>query len=170
MNLQFDFWLLPFININVVLGRVEGTSDFNLGPPINTLEFDYEGIVYGTGVTVTGGTERFFGSLNITYTQTDLDVSSSSVEGWVLTPQIGTSIKGGAVWIGANYQKAQEKHAGSISAPYFGDIVYNAKLKEKEPWNYLVGMRANLSQNWSLDFEGGFGNRKHARVSITHRF
>jgi len=55
MNLQFDFWLLPFININVVLGRVEGTSDFNLGPPINTLEFDYEGIVYGTGVTVGRG-------------------------------------------------------------------------------------------------------------------
>ncbi len=170
VNLQFDLWLLPFVNIYGVIGKIEGTSDIEVGPPLNNFEFAYDGIVYGAGFAVTAGTERFFGSVNLAYTQTDLDISSSSVEAWVLTPLIGIPIKGGAVWIGANYQKTEEKHKGSISLPPFGDVVYEAELAEKEPWNYLVGMRANLKPGWYLDIEGGFGKRKSVRISISHRF
>jgi hypothetical protein len=170
INLQFDLWLLPFVNIYGILGKIDGTSDIKVGPPLNNLEFSYEGIVYGAGFAVTAGTERFFGSLNLAYTQTDLDISSSSIEAWVFTPQIGIPFKGGAVWIGANYQKSEEKHKGSISLPPFGDIVYEAELGEKEPWNYLVGTRVNLYRNWHLDVEGGVGKRKSIRLSVSHRF
>ena len=170
VNLQFDLWLLPFINIYGVVGWLEGTSDIKVGPPLNNIEFEYDGIVYGGGFAISAGTERFFGSLNLAYTQTDLDISSSSVAGWVFTPQIGIPTKYGAVWIGANYQKAEEKHEGTISLPPFGDVIYEAELREKEPWNYLVGTRINLHSTWHLDLEGGFGNRKSIRLSVSHRF
>ena len=47
------------------------------------------------------------GSTTLTYdlTRTNLDVSNSSVQGWVLTPRVGLTFGGAAVWSGTGVEQ-----------------------------------------------------------------
>jgi hypothetical protein len=169
-HLKLDLWLLPFFNVFGIVGRVEGETMVEPGPPLSQIEVDYEGTVYGGGGTVGIGGKRLFGSLSATYTGTELDTATSSVEAWVVTPRVGVRVKGIAFWVGAMYQDAEERHRGNISLPFFGSVTYDVELEEEEPWNYTAGLRAELGKHWELELEGGFGERKHALVSVGYRF
>ena len=169
-DVKLDLWLLPFLNVFGILGNVDGQTTVDPGPPLSQLEVDYDGLVYGGGVTLAAGGERFFGSVTAILTQTDLDTSTSSVEAWIITPRVGVRVKNMAFWAGAMYQEAAERHRGRLSLPFFGQVAYDVELAEKEPWNYLVGFRADINEHWGLELEAGFGNRKDAIVSIGYRF
>jgi hypothetical protein len=49
-------------------------------------------------------------------------------------------------------------------------VTYDVEMEEEEPWNYTAGLRAELGKHWELELEGGFGERKHALVSVGYRF
>ncbi len=170
VNLKLDLWLLPFLNVYGIIGNVDGETTVNPDPPLSELEVDYDGLVYGGGLTLAVGGERFFGSLTAVFTGTELDTSTSSVEVWVLTPRVGVRVKKMAFWVGGMYEQAEERHRGRLSLPFFGEVNYDVELEEKEPWNYLAGLRAGLTEHWKLELEGGFGDRQHAMVSVEYRF
>jgi len=169
-DLQVDLWVLPFLNVFGIIGNVDGETTVNLGPPLGDIEVDYDGLVYGGGLTLAAGGERFFGSLSAILTQTDLDTSTSSVEAWILTPRVGVRLKNMAFYVGAMYQATEERHRGQISIPLFGKVSYDVKLEEKDPWNYLAGFTASLGEHWDLTLEGGAWDRKHVMISIGYRF
>ena len=169
-NLKLDLWFLPFLNVFAIVGYVDGETEVALGPPFGDLDIDYDGIVYGGGITLAAGTEQFFGSLTAVYTESDLDVSTSSVKTWVLTPKAGIRTGFGEVWIGAMYQQTEEKHEGSISIPTLGTVAYEVELEEENPWNYLAGVHVDLGDRWDLELEGGIGDRKHVTASLVYRF
>jgi hypothetical protein len=176
-HLKFDYWLFPFLNVYLLGGSIDGTttvklSNVDLGLPItlNNIKIDYSGIMYGGGATLAVGGKGWFASLTYDITETDLDVASSSVSAWVLTPRVGLTFSGAAVWIGAMYQNAEETHEGIWEMPYLGAVPYNVVLEQSDPWNYQVGMIAGLSEHWNLTFEGGVGNRKSALASLEYRF
>ncbi len=170
VNVQFDAWLLPFLNVFGIVGNVDGKTTVNPGPPLSELEVDYDGLVYGGGATLAGGVGRFFFSMSAITTETDLDTTTSSVDAWIFTPRVG--VRAGAVelWGGAMYQEAEERHRGHISVPIFGDVAYDVELQEKEPWNYLIGAGTNIGEHWRLELEAGFGNRKQALFLLAYRF
>jgi hypothetical protein len=170
LDAQVDLWLLPFLNLFAILGRVQGNTTVIPGPPLDELQVGYDGLVYGGGATLAAGTKWLFGSVSAIFTQTHLNTSKSSVEAWILTPRVGVHLKTVAVWVGAMYQHAQEHHQGNISLPFYGDVSYDVQLEEKEPWNYLVGVGTDIGEHWRLEVEAGFGNRKDAVVSIGYRF
>jgi len=169
-NLKFDLWLLPFLNIFGIIGHVEGETEVTLPPPLGNLDVDYDGLVYGGGFTIAAGIERFFGSLTAVFTETDLDISTSSVEAFVLTPRVGYSAGFGEIWIGAMYQHTQEEHSGDVVIPQFGNVSFEVELEEKDPWNYLAGVKIDLGKSWDLELEGGVGERRHVTASLTYRF
>ena len=174
-NLKLDLWLLPFLNVFGLLGRIEGETTVNLAPFFSDLAVEYDGVVYGAGVTCAAGVGRYFGSLTATYTDTSLDTSDSSVEAWVLSPKVGMTAhaRGGhpiVFWVGAMYQEAEEEHEGQITVPVFGDVSYDVLLEEKEPWNYLVGLSTALGEHMSLELEGGLGGRTQLTGSLGWRF
>ena len=169
-NLKFDLWLLPFLNIFAIIGHVEGETEVTLPQPLGKLDVEYDGLVYGGGLTLAAGYKDFFGSLTMLFTETDLDVSTSSVEAFVLTPRIGYSTGFGQVYIGAMYQHTEEKHEGSVTIPQFGNVNFEVELEEKDPWNYLAGVKIDLRKNLDLEVEGGVGDRKHVTASLTYRF
>lgn len=170
VNLKFDLWLLPFLNIFAIIGHVEGETEVQVPLLMQTLEIDYDGLVYGAGVTLAAGYKDFFGLLTMLYTETDLDVSTSSVDAFIVSPRVGYKTGFGQIWIGAMYQHTEEKHEGTIILPQFGKINFDVELEEKDPWNYLAGVKIDIRKNLDLEIEGGIGERKQVTASLTYRF
>ncbi len=177
MHLKLDYWLARFFNIFVLGGHIDGTTtvdltQVDLGLPIvlNDIRIDYSGLMYGGGVTLAVGGRGWFSTVTYQITETDLDVRTSSVTGQVLTPKIGLTFKGAAVWVGAMYQNAEETHVGEWTVPFLGTVPYYVELEQAQPWNYQLGMAAGLSKHWRLRLEGSVGDRKAALANLEYRF
>lgn len=177
MHVKFDYWVLPFLNLFVLGGQIDGSTTVDLGKvdiglPIrlNDIKIDYSGFMYGAGLTLAYGGPGWFTTLTYQANRTDLDVSSSTVQAWVLTPKVGMTFGGAAIWIGAMYQNAQETHEGIWEMPFLGQVPYYVELEQAQPWNYQIGMTAGLSKHWVLNMEGSLGSRKAAMASIEYRF
>ncbi len=170
VNLKLDLWLLPFLNLAVIVGSVQGETLVTVGEPFAPLVVEYDGLVYGGGFTVAGGHGPYFASLSTMYTRIDPDRDQSSIVAWVITPKLGLTNRRGAVWVGAMYQEATEEHQGVITVAPYGEFAYAVELREEEPWNYLAGLEARLGRSWTLQLEGGVGKRTHALGALTYRF
>lgn len=176
-HLKADYWVLPFLDVYAIFGQLKGSttvtlSGVDLGLPItlNKLVVDYDGWVYGGGITLAGGWDRYFATVTFDYNQTDLDVSTSSVESWVVTPRVGFYDGPAAVYVGGMYQQAEERHEGVFTMPYLGAIPYEVELEQTEEWNYLVGLTAGVGQHWQLTVEGFFGNRFAVLAAVDYRW
>jgi hypothetical protein len=175
MNLKMDLWLLPFLNIFGILGSVDGETTVYVDFIDDEIIMDYEGTVYGYGVTIAAGSEKVFGSLTTTITDNNIKTSESSVKALILSPKAGVLFKGRKLWealilwVGAMYQEMDERHQGTFSIPNFMTVDYDVTLQEKSPWNYLAGMSVNFSKRIHMELEGGTGKRKHAMASLVYR-
>ncbi len=87
--LKLDSWILPFLNIYGVYGKTRGSSQAQLdsvslggqrftgGLPFN---LDYKGNSYGAGFTLAGGYNQFFGTFDLNYTKTNLDILDGDIK------------------------------------------------------------------------------------------
>jgi len=181
VNLKCDAWLLPFLNVFGIFGYIDGETDVSIGVPmLGTLDIpiDYDGIVYGPGVTLVGGIDNVFASLTATYTWTDLDTSGSSIESLVVMPRLGYSLpdfgatKGVQLWIGGMYLETEEQHEGTKTVAALGPfpIDYDVELEQDEDWSYLIGAHIALTDRIGIEVEGGFGDRTSGTASVGMRF
>lgn len=175
-HVRIDYWLLPFLNVFGLMGQIDSTTEVNLrgfdiGLPtgLDNLSIDIDGTVYGAGLVLAVGGKSWFGAVAYDYTTTDLDVASSTIEAQIVTPKIGLHFDGGAVWIGAMYQDVEETHEGIYDLPFLGEVPYKVVLEGQEPWNYMIGGVAGLSEHFVLILQGGFGSRKSALVTLEYR-
>ena len=169
-DVQLDLWVLPFLNVYALAGRIDGTTRVDLRDIVGmTMKIDYDGLVYGFGAVLCYGIDRYFASVNTTVTQTDLSTSSSTVGAWIVMPQVGMQVPWGAIWLGAMYQKADETHEGAIGGES-GRLYYDVALEDTEPWNYLCGFRIDFRGDWHADLQLGAGDRRHAQASLSYRF
>ena len=175
VNLAFDAWVLPFFNVFGLLGYIDGetTVDVSVPPENIQLNIEYSGIMYGVGCVLAGGWDPFFGTLTAAITETDLDVSTSSVKAWMVSPKAGINTGIGAFWLGVMYQEAEEEHTGEATVTMFGNtlpVSYDATLEQDEPWNYVAGFSTVLGECLEVSIEGGLGDRKQATVTTKFRF
>ncbi len=174
-HLQADYWVLPFLDVYAILGEVHGTtkvnlSQVNIGLPLQDLELKYQGLLYGGGIVLAYGGEHVFGTLDLNYNNTRLDVESSSVSAWLATPRIGYNFGKVAAYLGAMYQHPQERHKGTFEIPGFGPVPYDVTLGAKDAWSYIAGINAPFGPHWVLTLEGGFGPRTAALIHLDYRF
>jgi hypothetical protein len=54
--------------------------------------------------------------------------------------------------------------------PPLGIINFAASIEDKSWWNSAAGGEYNISDDWSLMAEGGFGGRDQVLAGVTHRF
>ena len=178
VNLKLDAWLLPFLNVFALAGRVEQVSKISNipHPQLNTLQYEDDGYLYGGGVTLAYGVKCFWASLTVADTYADLSNADSWIQAFVLTPKVGVCIdtpwpgKGLNFWVGGMYQQTDEEHSGQWDMPGIGPLKYDAKLNEKEPWNILAGMSTDLWGRVGLEVEAGTGDREQVLTSLTYRF
>ncbi|MDH3545878.1 MAG: hypothetical protein OEN22_02200 [Gammaproteobacteria bacterium] len=188
-DVKVDFWLFPFLNVFGIYGQIDGDTNINLGvlglplpPQTNSLTVDYDGNVYGGGVVLVAGGERWFGSLTATFTDTNLDGDiNSSVEATTIQPRIGLRFGDHTeFWIGGYILDADEKHSGTIdldlgllgqSLPIDGqDIAFAVDLSQAEDFNLSVGTHMMLSDAWEATIEVGGGDRSTVLANFTYRF
>ena len=193
ITLRADVWLFPFLNVYGILGKTDGRAKGVVDLPsvcvpsepiipanqcilINTpafaLPFDlnYEGNTYGAGVTVAGGIGDFFGMIDYNETTTNLDISNSDTEAKITSARVGWNGQfhqwAGSVWIGAMHQDI---------AQTLELIVPNSQLvvllgqQSKQPLNYLVGGRWNITEEFEILIDVGFGSRKSQMINLSYR-
>ncbi len=178
-DIQADVWLLPFLNVFGILGRVDIDTlvDFSKaevsGLPfaLGTLPVAFDGTVYGGGFTLAYGTKTWFTSVTTTFTKTstsgDLEskVSSTSVQ-----PRIGLLRESWRFWVGGMYLDTDEQHSGDFDLPFIGPVPFEVELVTQDNWNYTAGVGYSFNDRANLSFEVGFGNRTHTLFNFNVRF
>ncbi|HSG01267.1 MAG TPA: hypothetical protein VLA20_09045 [Vicinamibacterales bacterium] len=175
IHLTADYWILPFLDLYAILGNVDGTthvglSQINIGLPLQDLDIDYDGLLYGAGAVLAYGGDHVFVLVDVSYSWTNLSGSASSVEALVATPRIGYDFGKVSVWGGAMYQEPDERHRGVVVIPGLGPVPYDVTLGSKDHWNYTAGLNVKLNEHWFASLEGGFGPRSMVLAHFEYRF
>lgn len=175
-DVQFDAWLLPFLNVFGLIGNLDGHtsvdfSKLSLPFPLGRISIDYSGEVYGGGLTLAAGGDVWFTSLTGVMTSSNLHGDfNSSANSLVIMPRLGLHDERGSIWVGAMFLDTTEKHSGIITLPFIGPVPFDVHLKEKNQWNGLAGIHAELAKHWTMELEGGFGQRQSASATVAWRF
>lgn len=181
LDVKLDAWITPFLNVFALIGRVDADTYVDLsqvpvaGLPfkLGTLPVSYDGTVYGAGVNLAYGTERWFVALNNTWTDTDLGGEfESSVKSFASQPRVGLVRGGWMLWAGGMYLDTEESHRGAITLPLPGlpPVPFSVDLASMDHWNYAVGVGYVFSPRAHLSLEVGFGDRDHTLFNYTLRF
>jgi hypothetical protein len=178
-DIQGDVWLLPFLNVFGLIGRVDIDTFVDIteadieGLPINLgkIPVSFNGTVYGGGFTLAYGTENWFTSVTTVWTTTNTSGDlKSSVNSTSVQPRIGLLRSNWRFWTGGMYLKTDEKHSGVFSLPVIGDVPFEIELESKDKWNYAVGAGYAFNDRVNLSLELGFGNRTHTLFNFNVRF
>ncbi|OKP00262.1 hypothetical protein [Xenorhabdus eapokensis] len=203
--LKLDTWVLPFLNVYGVYGKTKGSSETNIEnvifigtPMFQNIPFtlDFKGKTYGGGITLAGGYNQFFATLDANYTQTNLDILDGGIKALVITPRIGyefifsplvagqgnTKVQ---IWTGAMYQDITQRFSGKVAnlnmtGPLGAitslileedpDMSFDVKQHLAHKWNNTIGARIEVTRNFNILSEVGFGNRNSFFISGEFRF
>lgn len=209
--LKLDSWVFPFMNIYGLYGKTKGKShttlaggsvDFGGGSIVGLdgllkdqpFDLDFEGKTYGAGMTLAGGYEQFFTTVDINYTKTNLDILDGDIKAVVISPRVGYEFifspliagQGNTklqVWTGAMYQDITQRFKGDISGlslpPKFQgminelhdpDMKFDVKQHLAHKWSNLAGARLEVTRNFNIISEVGFNNRNSFFISGEFRF
>lgn len=210
--LKLDSWVFPFMNVYGLYRKTKGKSDttlaggsvdvkmfgkihnINLDSKIEGQPFklDFEGKTYGAGVTFAGAYEQFFGTVDVNYTKTNLDILDGDIKALVVSPRVGYEFvfspliagQGNTklqVWTGAMYQDITQRFKGDISGLNLslpggmenmipGDMKFDVEQHLAHKWSNLVGARLEVTRNFNIISEVGFNNRNSFFISGEFRF
>jgi hypothetical protein len=186
VDLKVDVWLLPFLNIFGIYGRIDGQTTVDLSrtgvllpPSFQRLNITYDGDVYGGGVVLAVGGDRWFASVTGTSTDTSLSGDfQSSVDATTIQPRLGFRIaESTEIWLGGYFIDAEESHSGTINVDLgiFGPgapipIDFAVNLSQQEDFNFSYGLHTMFSDSWEATVEVGRGDRNTALANLTYRF
>ncbi len=186
VDFKVDVWLLPFLNVFGVFGSIDGRTTVDLSnagallpPGFEILHINYDGDVYGGGIVLAVGGEKWFASLTGTFTDTDLSGAfTSSVEATTIQPRVGIrATENTEVWIGGYFIDAEESHSGTIllDLGIFGPgapipIDFAVDLSQQKDFNFSLGMHSMFSEHWEATVEVGAGDRTTVLGNLTYRF
>jgi len=183
-DLKIDVWLLPFLNVFAIYGQIDGETIVDLSnigvplpPEVSRLAIDYDGDVYGGGLVLVVGGDRWFASVTGTFTETSLSGDfNSSVQATTIQPRVGLRFGDESeFWIGGYFIDAEESHAGTAIldlGPLIGvvPIDFDVKLSQKQDFSLSFGTHMMLSHSWEATIEVGAGDRDTAPANLTYRF
>ena len=122
IQLILDAWLLPFMNVSLLVGDLEGEAPMDIyldgngmldqlgedcsRPGINPLcrllqdkefllpiEAPFSGTTYGIGMMFAGGWQNYFVTIPFNFTYADMDTTETDGIAYTVTPRIGRSFK-----------------------------------------------------------------------------
>lgn len=198
-TLRADLWLLPFLNIYAIGGKMSGYSETTVyidkigHIPIENnqgLDFrlDLDGNLYGGGVVVAGAIGNWFTLIDASLTKTKLTAIDGDIEALVLSPRVGYDFTENGiplrVWGGAMYQEVEQHLSGYIHNLALGPVMetlinlvdadkqgrFDVQQRLQTPWNMLIGFQYQFSTSISLLAEAGLGSRTSAMLSLESRF
>lgn len=178
LQLKFDAWIFPFMNLFATVGaqRGEGTiplsfrgddllpdlCDGVLRPPqclqtfSGTAEPEYDGRNLSLGINLATGWRRYFFTLPITHAWTDVDITNETVTAWNISPRFGftgqmkdrSTI---AVYLGTTWLKAEVDLAGTLPLTIPGDDPRTVLVEYRLDQRNRDPFNYLLGFNWDLD-------------------
>ena len=187
VNAKLDWWVQPWLNVHAIFGWVSGQTDAELAPALSPLlggmsgfQVNYNGIVYGGGMTLAAGYKHLFASVTGNYTWADVDLQggtglalndANNIGTLVITPKVGWLFDRGSVWAGAFYQATEHTQYGRFNlGPPLGTVQFNATVEDAAQWDFIMGGEFKITDHWVLTGEVGMGHRGQVLVGTTYRF
>ncbi|EGQ9931628.1 TonB-dependent receptor [Vibrio vulnificus] len=192
LTLRADVWLLPFLNLYGLVGKLDGysttdvtlTAGFNPNRPIIThkiqdFRLDLDGYTTGFGAVLVGGYENWFALVDASFTQSRLTVIDGTIDAIVVSPRVGYDFNRHGtplrIWAGAMYQDVEQTLRGSVSdlspsSRGLPNLKFEVQQHLQTPWNPIVGMQYQINESWYLLGEFGFGDRQSMFFSVDRRF
>lgn len=183
-QLRADVWLLPFVNIYGMAGRVNTFNDIdlkiNLNPPpgspdLGDIELlkqrsiaNVNGTVAAVGTVVAGGYGKVFVNVNLTWAQTWLKEVNSTQKAFVAFPMAGLTTKFANLFVGGIYQNTGQTNKGSFTNTNGETVKYELQFTASR-WNYVVGLNKSIG-SWSIVMSQGFGKRTSSIIEVGYRF
>jgi len=178
INVKFDVWLLPFLNLYAIAGYVDNESTTNIDvtlPPLapggNPRTFQFavpthiEGSVGGLGLTLAGGYGPFLFACDVNAARADLGFDDRF-------QAVITSLRGGwhgkagsrpiRSWLSATYWNTFAEAKGTVADPDGGTLAFEVDQGPAHPWTYGVGVSYAATRWFELavdsgtDFHGGW--------------
>lgn len=178
LDLRFDAWLLPFLNVFAIVGHIDGGTAVDLSGvqlplpiPLGTLDLDYDGTVYGGGLTLAAGGEHWFTSLTGTYARANLEGDfDSDVKSTTWQPRVGYINGSWTFFVGGYYIDAEENHSGAIVLPGLGAVPFSVGLESSSKFNPSAGVHYRITEGAETTLELGGGDRQTTLFNFTWRF
>jgi hypothetical protein len=147
VSVRPDIWLLPFLNVYGVLGKVNSSTTIDAGVYLPNTDNEWEEVssfsttaeftgstVFGLGMTPTIGIGGGFMALDMNVAWTDVDALEKPVFTFVFGPRFGKSFKlkkperNITAWVGGFRLKFTSETAGSLA---LGDVVNTDEFQVK---------------------------------------
>ncbi len=183
-QIRADVWVLPFVNIYGMMGRVTTFNNIdlsinlnnsnipNLSESINLLKertiANINGTVGGAGMVVAGGYGKVFANVNITWAQTWLSEVNSVQKSFVAFPMVGMTTSFANIFVGSIYQNTGTVNKGSFQGSTGNTVKYELEYSAQR-WNYTLGINKSIG-NWSVVLIQGFGPRVNNVIEVGYRF
>lgn len=160
----------------------------NKNPEPIDFKLDLDGDLYGGGIVLAGGYGNWFGLVDASYTKTNLTVIDGAIDAYVVSPRLGYDFHTHGfpvrLWAGAMYQDVEQSLSGSLSSLDLpaglsgllgavnkdGEGRFNVEQRLTTEWNPIIGMQYQISPNFYLLGEAGFGDRTSVFFSIDMRY
>ncbi len=179
-----DVWLLPFVNVTLISGRVFGNTEINLALSDDVKDalgligieadnvsasIDVTGPVVGGGMTLAGGYKNLFATVNAMYIKQFVKEAGTDVDAIAITPLVGVRFpKIVNAVIGGQYQIYNSNVSGSLEVE--GETLnYDVELKTTK-WNWLVGLQRDFSNRWNGTIMVGGKPRPQTTIVLGYRF
>lgn len=185
VSARFDAWLFPFLNVYGILGEIWNESDVKVsvtlppalggGTAVLPTNGNLSGTVYGAGVTLNGGYNRFFMVLdnNITYAAMD-GALDYKIQTLMTTVRVGMRDRwkntNWRIWFGATRWDTDRNLSGSI--PFGSQTLYfNVDQSPKTTENWNLGVNLEFHPRFNVVTEYGFkDDMQSILISTNFRF
>ncbi|MGL4254668.1 MAG: hypothetical protein ACRCR2_11645 [Fusobacteriaceae bacterium] len=186
---KVDYFVLPFLNLYAIGGKLEATAKFNLGSPTISfpifpnlpgvelekkwaIEHKAEGKLYGGGALIAGEYNRVFSSLQYTYTRIEMDGDVAAKSAEVAAGRLGYVVyrnKGNSVtpYLGAAYQKTESSLSGPIPGLEGVNYQFQMELEKVTP---SVGVFTVINDSFTVLIDYSFGDRETLAIDLGYRF
>ena len=163
---RFDTWILPLLNVYLLGGYIWNESTVSVladlpgapGTPV-TFPGKLEGPMFGGGATLAGGYKKFFSTLDVNFTRSQLG-ALSEFEAFLSTIRMGysTSIGGSDLrfWTGATHWDTARTIEGTIplsGLPGVSSVSFAVDQEPDDPWTLILGSTVTVSKSFWLLFE-----------------
>lgn len=181
-SVRADLWVLPFLNVYGIVGKTTGQAkDLTLNvapgvlPPGVTIPatFDYSGNVYGVGMTLAGGYKHVFGSYDVNYTRSHVDLLKGRIPSITHGIRLGVLTTLGKVraafYTGGFHESIRGQLTGTGLIPGLNPD-FSLKVTPHQGWDALAGTNLEITKHITVTAEGGFSGRKQFLISPGIRF
>lgn len=183
--LQFDTWILPFLNVSLFLGGTDTATDLTLDTnPICTVvgcvgggeksfdPFITNSLLYGVGATLGGGVGNYFTTINFQYMTAYTKSADVQTEVTVITPLVGYYFQdyGVRVMVGGMYEDLKEYLDFDLAEAGAPNLKGRVGLRA-DKWAGTFGVNYDFTRHFVGNLVFAYGKDfQNASVVTTYRW